>query len=109
MSSLNVFIEALSFPSTCRPPHQYTGELFGVEHLHQKTGLSLHNKNLDTQIDEGFGDFEWSDKVSMLPVNVDEVNESTVSKPEDSDNDSDSGEKEEVYSYISKMLSLIIF
>ena len=66
--------------------------------------FSLPNKNLDTEINKGLGDFEWSDEVSMPPfaVNTNEVDEYNVTNPEDSDNDSDSGEKEEMCSYIFK-------
>ena len=81
-----------------RPPHKYTGEFFGVEYLYHQSCLSLLKKDLDTEIDEGFGDI---DDASTPPPLVD-VDEPTIAIPEASDDDSDSGEEEEVCSNISK-------
>ena len=89
--------ESTIFP-LYRPPHQCTGELFGVEYLYHQSCLSLLKKDLDTEINEGFGDI---DKVSMPPLlDVDEP--TTVAMLEGLDDDSDSDEEEEVCFYISK-------
>ena len=47
------------FPSY-QPCAEYSGELYGVEYLYSQSGTNFRPKeeDLDTQIDEGFGDVE---------------------------------------------------
>ena len=77
-----------------RLPSQYTGELFGVCYLYNQTGRSLTASGpdqLDSQIDEGFGDvdeLEESSSVTTYTVDQDE-HSITVAPPTDPDSDED--------------------
>ena len=76
-----------------RPPSQYTGELFGVRYLYNQTGRSFtatDGDQLDTQIDEGFGDvdeLEESSSVATTCAMDHDEHPITVAPPADPDDE----------------------
>ena len=81
-----------------RPPGPYTGELFGVEYLYQQSGYHFvkDEDNLDSQIDEGFEDYEDSplDQLAAATIAAAQEDPSIVA-PSESDSDDDDEEEEE--------------
>ena len=78
------------------PPPQYTGESFGVEYLYQQSGMMFKPRDVDREIDEGFEGFQDEEEIQP-PLVVSDDN--TVVPPTDND-ETDSGEENEVSSSI---------
>ena len=79
-------------------PAVYTGELIGVEYLLAQQGEQLCSgtKELEKEIDEGFGEVDLTIESDQDFVSVQEEAIETAFLPTNSDNDSDSKEEEEV-------------
>ena len=90
VNALSQSVHGTSVFPQYRPPAKYTGELYGVEYLYHQTGLVFEPTNLDTEIDEGFGELEEDD---YLPVTVN-VDDPTAVAPPTDESDGDSGDEE---------------
>ena len=88
--SQSVLGEAV-FPNF-RQPSQFTGEHFGVRYLYNQTGrnFTATADQLDTQIDEGFGDVDELEESSSVVTTMDQDEHLvTVAPPADLESDED--------------------
>ena len=98
MNALSQTIHQQAVFPLYRPPGAYTGELFGVEYLYQQSGYHFvkEEDDLDSQIDEGFEDYEDSplDQLAAATIAAAQEDPSIVA-PSESDSDDDDEEEEE--------------